>query len=96
LTDDGSSITAYTWYEYKASSSDGPWTEVATQSGSAHASSMVVPAGVTLFTVPNDGSWYEFTATATDAAGESAQSPRSSPAIQVAASATSPATAAAP
>jgi hypothetical protein len=97
LTDDGSPITGYTWYEYKASSSGGPWTEIASQSASAHSSSMVVGAGVALFTVSNDGSWYEFTAAATNAAGESAQSPLSSPAIQVAAaSATSPPTTAAP
>jgi hypothetical protein len=96
-TDDGSPITGYTWYEYKASSSSGPWTEIASQSASAHSSSMVVHAGSALFTVSNDGSWYEFTATATNAAGEGAQSPLSSPAVQVAAaSATSPPTTAAP
>jgi serine/threonine protein kinase len=97
LTDDGSPITGYTWYEYKASSSSGPWTEVASQSGGVHGSSMVVPAGVALFDVSNDGSWYAFTATETNAAGESAQSPLSSPAIQVAAaSGSSPSTTAAP
>ena len=95
-TSNGSPITGYTVYEYKAASSSGPWTEVATQPAAAHSSSMVLPAGAALFDVNNDGSWYEFTATATNAAGESAQSPLSSPAIQVAvASASSPATPAA-
>ena len=57
---------------------------------------MVVHAGEALFTVSNDGSWYEFAATATNAAGTSAQSPLSSPAIQVpVASTTSSPTAAA-
>jgi len=57
---------------------------------------MVVHAGEALFDVSNDGSWYEFTAAATTAAGTSARSPLSSPAIQaVAAPATSPPTAAA-
>jgi serine/threonine protein kinase len=95
-TSNGSPITGYTVYEYKAASSGGPWTEVATQAAAVHSSSMVLHAGATLFDLNNDGSWYEFTATATNAAGESAQSPLSSPAIQVAvAPATSPATAAA-
>ena len=83
-TSNGSPITGYTVYEYKAASSGGPWTEVATQPAAAHSSSMVLPAGAALFDVNNDGSWYEFTATATNAAGESAQSPLSSPAVQVA------------
>jgi hypothetical protein len=50
---------------------------------------MVLHAREALFTVSNDGSWYEFTATATNAAGTSAQSPLSSPAIQVAVATTS-------
>ncbi len=92
-TSNGSPITGYTVYEYKAASSSGPWTEIATQAAAVHSSSMVLHAGATLFDLNNDGSWYEFTATATNAAGESAQSPLSSPALQVAvASATSPAT----
>jgi serine/threonine protein kinase len=91
--DEGSAITDYTWYEYKSSSSDGPWTEVTSQTASIHATSMVVPAGVALFNVSNDGSWYEFTTTATNAAGESPQSPRSSPAIEVTAPATTTTTA---
>jgi hypothetical protein len=91
--DGGSAITHYTWYEYKSSSSDGPWTEVTSQTASIHASSMVVSAGVALFNVSNDGSWYEFTTTATNAAGESPQSSRSSPAIQVTAPTTSMTTA---
>lgn len=81
--DEGSAITDYTWYEYKSSSSDGPWAEVTSQTASTHQTSMVVPAGVALFNVSNDGSWYEFTTTATNAVGESPQSPQSSPAIQV-------------
>jgi hypothetical protein len=83
-TSNGSPITGYTIYEYKAASSSGPWTEIATHAAAVHSSSMVLHAGATLFDLNNDGSWYEFTATATNAAGESAQSPLSSPAIQVA------------
>ena len=48
----------------------------------------VVPGGTSdsaSFTVNNDSSWYEYTVTATNLAGESAQSPQSSPAIQAAA-----------
>ena len=94
-TDNGSPITSFTWYEYKASSSSGPWTLVRSQSASSHSSSMVLGPGAALFDETNDGSWYEFTATATNAAGESPQSPRSSPAIQVVApAASSPAAAA--
>ena len=37
------------------------------------------------FTVTNDSSWYEYTVTATNQAGESAQSPQSTPAVQAAA-----------
>jgi hypothetical protein len=81
-TDNGSQITGYTIYAYKATSSSGPWTEVSSSSAAAISSSMVLHAGEALFTVSNDGSWYEFTATAANAAGTSAQSPPSSP-IQV-------------
>jgi serine/threonine-protein kinase len=83
-TGNGSQITSYTIYAYKAASSGGPWTEVSSAPATARGGGMVVHAGEALFTVSNDGSWYEFTATATNAAGTSAQSPQSSPAIQVA------------
>jgi serine/threonine protein kinase len=94
-TGNGAQITSYTIYAYKAASSSGPWTEVSSVIASARGGGMVVHDGEALFTVSNDGSWYEFTATATNAAGTSGQSPLSSPAIQVpVASATSTATAA--
>ena len=82
-TGNGSQITGYTIYAYKAASSSGPWTEVSSAPANARGGGMVVHAGEALFTVSNDGSWYEFTATATNAAGTSAQSPLSSPALQV-------------
>jgi serine/threonine-protein kinase len=84
-TGNGSQITSYTIYAYKAAASGGPWTEVSSATASARGGGMVVHDGEALFTVPNDGSWYEFTATATNAAGTSGQSPQSSPALQVAA-----------
>jgi hypothetical protein len=84
-TGNGSQITSYTIYAYKAATSGGPWTEVSSATASARGGGMVVHDGEALFTVPNDGSWYEFTATATNAAGTSGQSPQSSPALQVAA-----------
>ncbi len=77
----GRPITQYTVYEYQAASSGGPFggTAVFTQ----------VVAGATSssasFTVNNDSSWYEYAVTATNQAGESTQSPLSSPAIQAAA-----------
>ncbi len=78
--DNGSPVTGYTVYEYKADSEAGPFggTPVATQN---------VGAGTDAasFTVNNDGSWYEFAVTATNAAGESTRSPLSIPAIQAAA-----------
>jgi serine/threonine protein kinase len=90
-TANGAAITSYTLYAYKASSSSGPWTEVDSATASAMGSGMVVHAGEALFTVPNDGSYYEFTASATNAGGTSPQSPQSSPALQVpVASTTSP------
>ena len=82
-TGNGAQITSYTIYAYKAASSSGPWTEVSSVIASARGGGMVVHDGEALFTVSNDGSWYEFTATATNAAGTSGQSPLSSPAIQV-------------
>ena len=74
----GRPVTAYTVYEYQAASSGGPWTQ---------AGSRTVDGGTTTttFTVTNDSSWYEYTVTATNLAGESAQSPQSSPAVQAAA-----------
>ena len=83
-TGNGSQITSYTIYAYKAASSSGPWTEVSSATAAASGTGMVVRKGEALFTVSNDGSWYEFTATATNAAGTSGQSPLSSPAIQAA------------
>lgn len=76
----GSPVTGYTVSEYQASSSGGPF-------GATAAATRTVAAGVTStsFTVNNDGSWYEFAVTATNAAGASQPSPLSAPAIQAAA-----------
>ena len=83
---DGSPVTGYTVYEYQAQSAAGPF-------GGTPVASEDVGAGTDAasFTVPNDGSWYEFAVTATNAAGESATSPLSTPAIQAAAPPDAPA-----
>ena len=77
----GRPVTQYTVYEYQASSSGGPF------SGTAVSTQVVTGAtsDSASFTVNNDSSWYEYTVTATNQAGESTQSPLSSPAIQAAA-----------
>jgi len=82
--DNGSPITGYTVQEYQASSSGGPFsgTPVATET---------VTSGSATFTVNNDGSWYEYTATAANLAGTSAPSPLSSPAIRAVAPPDAPA-----
>ena len=83
--DNGNAVTAYTVYEYQSSSSSGPWTlnsKISVPSGTSQQS----------FTVSNNGTWYEYTVTATNAAGESAQSPQSSPAVQGSAPPDQPAT----
>src|SRR5262249_42589847 len=74
----GRPVTSYTIYEFKSASSGGPWTQ---------ASTSTVGGDVTTasFTVTNDSSWYEYTVTATNLAGASAQSPQSTPAVQAAA-----------
>jgi hypothetical protein len=76
----GSPVTGYTVYEYQADSAAGPF-------GGTPVASQDVDAGTDAasFTVTNDGSWYEFAVTATNAAGESAKSPLSTPAIRAAA-----------
>jgi large repetitive protein len=77
----GRPITQYTVYEYQAASSGGPF------SGSAVSTQVVTGASSSSasFTVNNDSSWYEYAVTATNQAGESTQSPLSTPAIQAAA-----------
>jgi hypothetical protein len=84
--DNGSPVTGYTVQEYQADSAAGPFggTPVATRN--VDPGTDAVP-----FTVNNDGSWYEFAVTATNAAGESTQSPLSTPAIQAAAPPDAPA-----
>jgi len=74
----GRPVTAYTVYEYSSAASGGPW---------ALASSRVVDGSTTStsFTVTNDSTWYEYSVTAANLAGESAKSPQSSPAVQAAA-----------
>jgi large repetitive protein len=80
----GRPVTSYTVDEYSSSSSGGPWTQVSTSTvdGSTTTAS---------FTVTNDSSWYEYTVSATNLAGASAQSPQSSPAVQAAAPPSAPA-----
>ena len=75
---DGRPVTSYTISEYQSSSSGGPWSKASssTADGSTTTAS---------FTVTNDSSWYEYTITATNQAGPSAQSPQSTPAVQAAA-----------
>lgn len=89
----GSPVQYYTVYEWEASSSSGPFggTPLASGEQAPHGGNISVPK----FTVPNDGSWYEYAYTVTTAAGTSALSPQSA-AIQapVASSASSPAAAA--
>ncbi len=75
----GRPVTGYTVYEYQSASGGAPWTL---------AGQLPVPGGdsdTATFTVTNDSSWYEYTVTATNLAGASAQSPQSAPAIQAAA-----------
>ena len=77
----GRPVTQYTVYEFEAGSSGGPF-------GGTAVSTQVVTGATSdsaSFTVNNDSSWYEYAVTATNQAGESAQSPPSSPAIQAAA-----------
>ena len=93
--DNGNAVVTYTVSEYQSSSSSGPWTE--------NSSVTVTPAQAgsssggyqQSFTVNSDGTWYEYTVLAANAAGPSAQSPQSSPAVQGTAPPAQPATPAA-
>ena len=84
--DNGSPISGYTVREYTSSSSTGPWTLSSTV-GPRSPGSFGGSAGSfqQSFTVNNNGSWYAYTVTATNAAGESAESPKSAPPVQGAA-----------
>ena len=77
--DNGSQISDYTVTEYKSTSSGGPWTVASTvgpeQPGSFGGGSGSYQQS---FTVNNDGTWYEYTITATNAAGASPESSKSS------------------
>lgn len=88
----GSRPLYYTIYEYEALSSSGPFggTPLAVKTQSANGGNGTLPR----FTVPNDGSWYEYAFTVTTAVGTSTLSPLS-PAIQapVASKTSSPAAA---
>jgi len=76
-TANGSPVTAYTVDEYQATASGGPWgSPVATKTVTAGT------ADSTSFTVNTGGGWYAYSVAATNAAGTSAQSPLSTPAIQ--------------
>ena len=77
----GRPVTQYTVYEYQAASSAGPF-------GGTAVSTQVVTGATSdtaSFTVNNDSSWYEYAVTAANQAGDSTQSPLSTPAIQAAA-----------
>jgi hypothetical protein len=76
----GRPVTGYTVYEYQSANNGGPWTLVNPPLPVPGADSRTAS-----FTVNNDSSWYEYTVTATNQAGPSAQSPQSAPAIQAAA-----------
>jgi serine/threonine protein kinase len=90
----GSPVQYYTVYEYEASSSSGPFggTPVASGEQAPHGGNISLPK----FTVSNDGSWYEYAYTVTTAAGTSALSPLSSPALQVPVASTTSSPTAAP
>ena len=75
--DNGTTVTAYTIHEYQAASSAGPWGNQASEQTVSGA------ATSTSFSVTN-GSWYEYTVTATSQAGTTTPSPLSSPAVQAA------------
>jgi large repetitive protein len=77
-SDNGRAISAYTVTEYRSSNSSGPWTQASTATEPPGGSQQS-------FTVNNDGTWYEYSITATNQAGTSPDSPQSSPAIQGAA-----------
>ena len=85
----GSPVQFYTVYEYQALSSSGPFggTPIASGEQAPHGGNISLPK----FSVPNNGSWYEYAYTVTTAAGTSALSPFSA-AIQapVASPVTSP------
>ncbi len=75
----GSPVQFYTVYEYEALSSSGPFggTPIASGEQAPNGGNITLPR----FTVPNNGSWYEYAYTVTTAVGTSAFSPFS-PAIQ--------------
>ena len=83
--DNGRAISAYTVTEYRSSSSGGPWAQASTATVSPGSSGGAGGSYQQSFTVNNDGTWYEYTVTATNPAGDSPNSPQSSPAIQGAA-----------
>jgi large repetitive protein len=66
----GRPVTGYTVREYQSSASGGPWALDNTITVSASAAEQS-------FNVANNGSWYAYTVTATNQAGESAESPKS-------------------
>ena len=75
----GRPVSGYTVYEYQSATDAGPWTlfdQTAVTGGASDTAS---------FTVNNDSSWYEYAVAATNQAGEGAQSPQSTPAVQAAA-----------
>jgi hypothetical protein len=82
----GSPVTAYTVDEYRATANAGPWgNPVAAQTVAGGATDSAS------FAVNTGGGWYSYSVAATNAAGTSAQSPRSTPAIQSAAPPPAPA-----
>ena len=83
--DNGRPISDYTVHEYRSSSSGGPWTSAGAVTQSPGSGGGSGGSYQQSFTVNNDGTWYEYTVTATNPAGDSQASPQSSPAVQGAA-----------
>ena len=83
--DNGRAISAYAVSEYRSSSSGGPWTLASSVTQAPGAAGGSGGSYQQSFTVSNDGTWYEYTVTATNPAGDSPKSPQSSPAVQGAA-----------
>jgi large repetitive protein len=76
--DNGRAITSYTVDEYAAASATGPFDTV------TQAQQVSGTVASTTFTVNDDGMFYEYAVTATNAAGDSTPSAGSSPAVEAA------------
>ncbi len=84
--DNGRPISAYTVREYRSAGSSGPWSLAGTVGPQPPTAFGGSSGGYQQsFTVSNDGTWYEYTVTATNPAGGSPESPQSAPPVQGAA-----------